>query len=249
MDYRAAERWDARKTSANTADLRGKVLRIKPTLAPIASDSPPGIGSDVHDPGGQPVPGRHWPRPVPRSTRWASASRSRCTPTRRTRASIGVGEYCHDASTDRAGRAPAGIVRVEPGQQAGQPRAGRSASATTRPPTRWCAGTTPTGRDHRAEVRLLAGPDPVRHPLRAGGPDARSQPTFQGLDMIPKPEPATIWKKYPARRGANPGQQSAAGLRQPDRRRHAADGRPDLPLQRGDGRLGRASRPTTTARG
>ena len=55
----SAERWDARKTSANTADLRGKVLRIKPTLAPIASDSPPGMGSTYTIPDGQPVPARH----------------------------------------------------------------------------------------------------------------------------------------------------------------------------------------------
>ena len=30
MDYRSAERWDARKTSQNSADLRGKVVRITP---------------------------------------------------------------------------------------------------------------------------------------------------------------------------------------------------------------------------
>ena len=30
MDYRSAERWDARKTSQNSADLRGKIVRITP---------------------------------------------------------------------------------------------------------------------------------------------------------------------------------------------------------------------------
>ena len=54
-----AERWDARKTSANTADLRGKVLRIKPTLAPIALGLAARHGVDVHDPRGQPVRPRH----------------------------------------------------------------------------------------------------------------------------------------------------------------------------------------------
>ena len=44
MDYRAQERWDARKTSANTADLRGKVLRIKPSLDAIAAGTAPGSG-------------------------------------------------------------------------------------------------------------------------------------------------------------------------------------------------------------
>ena len=60
MDYRSAERWDARKTSANTADLRGKVLRIKPSLAPsLAPDVAARRGVDVLDPGGQPVRPRH----------------------------------------------------------------------------------------------------------------------------------------------------------------------------------------------
>ena len=59
MDHRAAERWDARKTSANSADLRGKVIRIKP----LQGDDPVGRDArrrlDVHDPRGQPVRRRH----------------------------------------------------------------------------------------------------------------------------------------------------------------------------------------------
>ena len=48
MDYRAAERWDARKTSANTADLRGKVLRIKPDAGRHRlGHARPGVGIDV----------------------------------------------------------------------------------------------------------------------------------------------------------------------------------------------------------
>ena len=63
------------------------------------------------------------------------------------------------------------------------------------------------------------------------------EPTFDGLDTIAKPEPATIWKKYP--NAGNAGVAERAGLRQPHRRRHAADGGPDLPLRREHGRLGR----------
>ena len=58
MDHRAQERWDARKTSANTADLRGKVLRIKPKDA-IATGANPGVRRDVRHPVGQHVPARH----------------------------------------------------------------------------------------------------------------------------------------------------------------------------------------------
>ena len=58
MDYRAAERWDARKTSANSADLRGKIVRIKP-LDEIAAGTSPGVGQTYDDPGGEHVPDGH----------------------------------------------------------------------------------------------------------------------------------------------------------------------------------------------
>ena len=107
MDYRASERWDARKTSANTADLRGKVLRIKPTLAPIASDSPPGMGSTYTIP-----PGNLFPVGMAKTRPEIYAMGFRQPFTLHTDAKnpglIGVGEYCHDGSTDRAQRAPAG---------------------------------------------------------------------------------------------------------------------------------------------
>ena len=48
--------WDAQRTSANTNDLNGKILRIKPMEIPLGS---PGPGGDVHDPRRQPLPRRH----------------------------------------------------------------------------------------------------------------------------------------------------------------------------------------------
>ena len=196
MDYRAQERWDARKTSANTADLRGKVLRIKPTTGRDRLGlARPAAGIDVLDPVGQPVPGGHWPRPVPRSTRWASASRSRCTPTRRTRASSASAS----SATTRRPTTPAAAGRhrrVEPGQQAGQPglavlhrrQLGGQHDGALELRRR---------RDHRA-ASTTARTDTIPSDISyapAGQTPAR--PTFDGLDMIPKPEPATIWKKYP----------------------------------------------------
>ena len=73
IDERAGRQaWDAQRTSANTNDLNGKILRIQPN-----ADT-----AGLHDPGRQPVLGRPRPRRGPRSSPWASATRSasRSTP-------------------------------------------------------------------------------------------------------------------------------------------------------------------------
>ena len=57
MEHRASERADARKTSANTGDLRGKVLRIKP-LEDIAAGTAPGAGATYSTPADEHVRGR-----------------------------------------------------------------------------------------------------------------------------------------------------------------------------------------------
>ena len=67
IDERATRNpaFDAQRSSANTNDLRGKLLRIT-----VNADG------TLHGPGRQPVRARHrWAR-GPRSTRWASATRS-----------------------------------------------------------------------------------------------------------------------------------------------------------------------------
>ena len=55
MDQRYPERYDARNTAANTNDLRGKILRIKPLGQ---RDRHRGRGRDLQHPGGQHVPDR-----------------------------------------------------------------------------------------------------------------------------------------------------------------------------------------------
>ena len=143
---------------------------------------------------------------------------------------IGVGEYCHDASTDRAQPLAGRHVRVEPRQQGRATRAGRSASATSRRRTRCGAGTTPTRRTTGEQYDCSLDADPVRHQLRAGRARRPTRPTFQGLDMIPKPVTGDDLEEVPERRQRR--LQSTADFGDLTDRRHAAARRPDLPLQR-----------------
>ena len=84
--------------SANTNDLRGKLLRIK-----VAR------GRHLHDPGGQPVRARHGWGPGPRSTRWASATRSASRSTATT-GWVYLGDYGPDAGGANPTRGPGGQV-------------------------------------------------------------------------------------------------------------------------------------------
>ena len=61
-------------------------------------------------------------RPVPRSTRWASGSRSRCTRTRRTRASWASASTATTTSANNANARSGRHLRVEPDRRAGQLR-------------------------------------------------------------------------------------------------------------------------------
>ena len=171
MDYRSAERWDARKTSANTADLRGKVLRIKPTLASIALGLAARHGVDVHDPRGQPVRPRH-AEDASRDLRdglpaavHAAHRREEPGPDRRRRVL--------PRRVDRPRqRSPAGTCEwnlVDKAANMGWPFCvGDQSTANTMYKWNYANQTV----DERA-VRLLARPDPVGHQLRAGGPDAQ----------------------------------------------------------------------------
>ena len=74
------EYWDAQRTSANTNDLNGKILRIKPMEIPLG---PARRRHDLHDPGRQPLPrAGTGTRPGRRSSAWASATRSASRSTR-----------------------------------------------------------------------------------------------------------------------------------------------------------------------
>jgi hypothetical protein len=205
MDYRSAERWDARKTSANTADLRGKVLRITPSLGTLASDAPPGRGSTYSVPAGNLFPvGMEKTRPEI----YAMGFRQPFTlhTDAKNPGLIGVGEYCHDASSDRAQRAPAGTCEwnlVGKASNQGWPFCvGDNSPANTA--WRWnYANQTATGQQYDCSQEQI--PSDINW---APEGQTAAAPTFQGLDMIPRPEKATVWKKYP--NAGNQGVQSAA---------------------------------------
>ena len=95
---------DARATSANTNDLRGKLLRItpEPHRRPRATRSRPATCS--------PRRRTRTARPGPRSTRWASATRSASRSTRTPAGSASPTTRRTPAPTHRDTRGPAGIV-------------------------------------------------------------------------------------------------------------------------------------------
>ena len=203
MDHRSAERWDARKTSANSADLRGKVVRINAD----AGDHPRGRGVrrrfDVHDPRGQHVRPRHAEDPSRDLRDGLPAA---------VHPAHGPGEPGHPRCRRvlprqlRQRRQPLSgrHVRVEPDQHARLPRL-----ADVRGQQLDGEHVLPLElhdeRD-RPAVQLLAGlmPSDIRYAPPGGTP---VEPTNDGLDTLPGPAvPATIWKKYP---GAADGQSTA----------------------------------------
>ncbi|WP_432921355.1 ThuA domain-containing protein [Microbispora sp. CA-135349] len=205
MDHRASERWDARKTAANTADLRGKILRIKPIedIPPPASGSAPDPGLDKT----YTVPkGNMFPPGTPKTRPEIYAMGFRQPFTVHTDpanpGTVVVGEYCHDNTVDQANRAPAGTCEWdlvdEPGFQGWPFCVGDNSKTNTT--WRWNYETnSSTGQQYDCSL------DKIPADLAWAPPGGKnSQPTFQGLDEIPGPaKSATIWRKYPG----NPGGQ------------------------------------------
>ena len=165
LDYRSAERWDARKTSANTADLRGKVIRSRPTRA----TSPRTPRRDRHDvliPAGNLFRvGTAATRPEIYGMGFRQPFTFHTDPAKP--GVIGMGEYCNDASADRADRSSAGMLRVEPRGQAGN-SAGRSAGQPVAGEHGLRVGTT-RRRRRPASSTTARWTDPVRHQLRTRG--------------------------------------------------------------------------------
>ncbi|MEV7808718.1 ThuA domain-containing protein [Microbispora sp. NPDC088329] len=205
MDHRASERWDARKTAANTADLRGKILRIKPI-----EDIPPPVSGSAPDPGldkTYTVPkGNMFPPGTPKTRPEIYAMGFRQPFTVHTDpanpGTVVVGEYCHDNTVDQANRAPAGTCEWdlvdEPGFQGWPFCVGDNSKTNTT--WRWNYETnSSTGQQYDCSL------DKIPADLAWAPPGGKnSQPTFQGLDEIPGPaKSATIWRKYPG----NPGGQ------------------------------------------
>ena len=118
MDHRAAERWDARKTSANSADLRGKVVRIKPLQGTIPSDATPGVDSTYTIPAGNMfAPGTPKTRPEIYAMGFRQPFTLHTDP--KNPGIVGVGEYCHDNSRQRRQPRSGRHLRVEPDRRAG----------------------------------------------------------------------------------------------------------------------------------
>ena len=198
MDHRASERWDARKTSANTADLRGKVLRIKP-LDRIKPGAEPGVGSTYTAPAGNMFPlGTANTRPEIYAMGFRQPFTVHTDPDNP--GSVAVGEFCHDNSQDQADRGPAGVCEWnlvdEPGFHGWPFCVGDNSPINTS--WRWNYGTnSSTGQQYDCSLGSLPSDLDWAPP---GG--TSSQPTFQGLGRIPGPaEPATIWRKYPGNEG------------------------------------------------
>ncbi len=203
MDYRSAERWDARKTSANSADLRGKVLRIDP-LDTIPSGAEPGPGTTYEIPAGNMfAPGTAQTRPEIYAMGFRQPFTGQADPGHP--GAVMVGEFCHDNNANNATRAPAGVCEWnlvdEPGFHGWPFCMGDNAPINSS--FRWdYANNISTGQQYDCSLADL--PSDIRY-----APDGQTSatPTFDGRNTIPGPaKPATIWKKYPNA----PGGQSAA---------------------------------------
>ena len=178
MDYRSSERWDARKTSANTADLRGKVLRITPKQGDIASGATPGVGATYDIPDGQPVPGRHRQHAAG-DLRMGFRQPFTVHTDPKNPGLIGVGEYCHDASADRADRSPAGTCEwnlINKAGNMGWPFCVGDQSPTNTM-TRWnYAANATTGQKYDCTHGQI--PSDINYAPAGQTP---APPTFQGL--------------------------------------------------------------------
>ncbi|MDA0138859.1 ThuA domain-containing protein [Solirubrobacter deserti] len=193
MDYRSAERWDARKTSANTADLRGKVLRIAPKMGEIAADAAPELGATYDVPEGNLFPvGSANARPEIYAMGFRQPFTLHTDPANP--GLVGVGEYCNDARTDREDRGFAGVCEwnlVDKPANHGWPFcAGDNSAPNTA--TRWdYQNARSTGQKYDCSLDQI--PSDINWAPEGQAP---APATFQGRHQIPKPEKATIWKKY-----------------------------------------------------
>ncbi len=204
MDYRSKERWDARKTSANTADLRGKIIRITPKQGDIAAATEPGVDATYAIPTGNLFPvGTAKTRPEIYAMGFRQPFTVHTDPANP--GIIGMGEYCHDNGANGANRSPAGICEwnlINKAGNFGWPFCmGDNSPANTN--FRWnYANATTTGQQYDCSTATMPSdiryapdrPDPGRADLRRPrhAPEARQK--------------ATIWKKYP---GASGGQSTA----------------------------------------
>ncbi len=205
MDFRAKERWDARKTAQNSADLRGKIIRITPKQGDIAADAEPGVDTTYAIPTGNLFPvGTAKTRPEIYAMGFRQPFTLHTDP--KNPGIVGAGEYCHDANSNAANRSPAGTCEwnliSKPGNHGWPFCVGNNSTANTM--FRWnYASTSTIGQQYDCNPTSL--PSDIRYAPSGQTP---VEPTFDGLDTLPGPvEKATIWKKYA---NAGEGVQSAA---------------------------------------
>jgi Trehalose utilisation/Glucose / Sorbosone dehydrogenase len=192
LDYRAAEHRDARKTSANTNDLRGKIVRIHP-LDEIPAGTEPGMGQTYDIPEGNMfAPGTADTRPEIYAMGFRQPFTVHTDPANP--GTIGVGDYCHDAGSDLPNRAPAGTCEwnlvSQPGFH-GWPFCGADNSPANSSYKWDYAADESTGELYDCSLEQI--PSDLGY-----APDGQSNPgpTFAGQETIPGPAvPATIWKK------------------------------------------------------
>jgi hypothetical protein len=170
------------------------VLRIAPKQGEIAADAAPGVGATYDVPDGNLFPvGTTAARPEIYAMGFRQPFTLHTDPANP--GIVGVGEYCNDATTDRVDRGFAGVCEWnllnKPGNHGWPFCAGDNSPANTA--TRWdYAAVASTGQKYDCSLDQI--PSDINYAPEGQTPNPA---TFQGRHQIPKPTPATIWKKYP----------------------------------------------------
>jgi len=184
LDQRYPERYDARNTSANTNDLRGKVLRIRP-LANAAGAPGPGDTYAIPD-GNMFAPGTANTRPEIYAMGFRNPFTVQAHPAEP--GTVVVGDYGPDAGADSATRGPAGIIEW---------------NRVTRPGFYgwpFCTGDNSAANSY-FRYTFPSGPAGARFDCSAAQIPNES-PHNTGLASIPGPAvPADVWHK---RTGGHP---------------------------------------------
>jgi glucose/arabinose dehydrogenase len=178
LDQRYPERYDARNTSANTNDLRGKVLRIRPLAN---ASGAPGAGTTYAIPDGNMfAPGTASTRPEIYAMGFRNPFTVQADPA--DPGTVVVGDYGPDSGSNSATRGPAGIVewdRVTSPGFYGWP---------------FCTGDNSPANSY-VRFPFPSGPAGERFDCSAAQIPNES-PNNSGLATVPGPAvPADVWHK------------------------------------------------------
>ncbi len=199
IDQRYEHRYDARNTAANTNDLRGKILRIKPRAN---ADGVPGVGTTYDIPAGNMFPvGTEKTKPEIYAMGFRNPFTVHADPKRP--GVVVVGEYGPDSGTNSATRGPAGIIEwnhiTKPGFH-GWP---------------FCTGDNSQANTY-FRFQYPSGPTGERFDCSAA--QIPNESTFNtGLANLPGPAvPATIWHKRDGTTSPRFGIPTASGSQEPN---------------------------------